>query len=224
MTTLPPVALADWHQRFPGLMAGSVYAVEPHARSDAARVLAVAGLDVHVDLMAESERMPAGVSLAELRDIANTVHRKAVGVHLIGSAEFVDATLPEVLPLQPGVVFLPWAAFTDDRARLIRATGGAAWIAIWREWEGLADPAWPAAPDGALVMLIEPGTRNNCVIERMSIVAACASEMPVAVDGGITEEIAPLCVSAGAQSLVVGRSLLLDLPTDPSPAIPCTQT
>jgi pentose-5-phosphate-3-epimerase len=30
----------------------------------------------------------------------------------------------------------------------------------------------------------------------------------VAVDGGVTEEIAPLCAAAGVQQMVVGRALL----------------
>jgi hypothetical protein len=201
--------LAPWHQRFPGLMAGSVYAAKPPARIGVAGALSAAGLDIHVDIMAESEGLPAGVSLAELRDIAATVGRARIGVHLIGSAEFVDWTLPEILPLRPGTVFLPWAAFTDERARIIRAVGSSAWIALWNEWDGIAEPRWPAAPDGLLVMLIEPGTRASSALGRLDIVAACSPEMPVAVDGGITEDIAPLCVAAGVQSMVVGRAMLI---------------
>jgi pentose-5-phosphate-3-epimerase len=204
--------LAPWHRGFPGLMAGSVYAAKPPARVAAARALSAAGLDVHVDIMADSEGLPIGVSLAELRDIACAVERARIGVHLIGSAEFVDRILPEILPFRPATVFLPWAAFTEERAGAIRTVGSAAWIALWNEWDGVADPRWPAAPDGALVMLIEPGTRDSCALARLGIVAACSSEMRVAVDGGITEDIAPLCVTAGVQSMVVGRALLLDLP------------
>jgi pentose-5-phosphate-3-epimerase len=200
--------LAPWHQQFPGLLAGSVYAVESSARVDVARTLSAACMDVHVDVMAESEGLSAGVSLAELADIAGAVHRSRLGVHLIGSAEFVDRTLPEILPLRPATVFLPWAAFTDERARRIRAVGAAAWIALWNEWDGMGRPQWPAPPDGVLVMLIEPGSRDRCRLDRLGIVTACAPEMLVAVDGGITENIAPLCVTAGVQSMVVGRALL----------------
>jgi pentose-5-phosphate-3-epimerase len=200
--------LAPWHQHFPGLLAGSVYAAEPSARVDASRTLSAACVDVHVDVMAESEGLPAGVSLRELSDIAGAVHRSRIGVHLVGSAEFVDRTLPEILPLRPATVFLPWAAFTDERARVIRAVGAAAWIALWNEWDGMGHPQWPTPPDGVLVMLIEPGSRDRCRLDRLGIVTACASEMLVAVDGGITETIAPLCVTAGVQSMVVGRALL----------------
>jgi hypothetical protein len=204
--------LAPWHQKFPGVIAGSVYAAKPPARVAVARALSAAGLDVHVDIMAETQGLPAGVSLSELRDITGAVGGARLGVQLIGSVEFVDRVLPRILPLRPATVFLPWAAFNGERARAIRGCGGAAWIALWNEWDGVEDPRWPAAPDGVLVMLIEPGTRDSSALDRLGIVTACSAELPVAVDGGITQDIAPLCVTAGAQSIVVGRALLLDLP------------
>lgn len=203
-------AIAAWHTDFPGLLAGSVYAA-PRSRLSAAQTLADEGIDVHIDVMAVSEGLPAGVSLAELQMISAAVDRNRVGVHLIGSADFVDAVLPKILPLRPGVVFLPWPTFTDDRADAVRAAGGSAWIALWREWDGFGDPQWPADPDGILVMLIEPGTRDGCRLDRLGLVTACTtsfSELPVAVDGGITEDVAPLCVAAGVRQMVVGRALL----------------
>jgi pentose-5-phosphate-3-epimerase len=203
-------ALASWHHDFPGLLAGSVYAASG-SRVAAAQELADAELDVHIDVMAVSEGLPAGVSLAELQMISAAVDRRRIGVHLIGSADFVDAVLPKILALRPGVVFLPWHAFTDERADAIRGCGGSAWIAVWREWDGLDAPQWPSEPDGVLVMLIEPGTRDSSRLDRLRLVTACTtrfSELPVAVDGGVTEEIAPLCAAAGAQQMVVGRALL----------------
>jgi hypothetical protein len=202
--------LAPWHHGFPGLLAGSVYAA-PDSRVDAALALAESGLDVHVDVMAVSEGLPAGVSLAELQMISAVVDRRKIGVHLIGSGDFVDAVLPKILTLRPGVVFLPWQAFSPDRAQAIRAHDGSAWITVWREWDGLGEPQWPTDPDGVLVMLIEPGTRDHCRLDRLGLVTACTtrfSELPVAVDGGVTEEIAPLCAAAGVQQMVVGRALL----------------
>jgi hypothetical protein len=190
-------ALASWHTEFPGMLAGSVYAA-PGSRLSAAEVLAETGLDVHVDVMAVSEGLPA-------------VERQRVGVHLIGSGDFVDAVLPKILALHPGVVFLPWQAFTPERADAIRAAGGSGWIALGREWDGLGDPKWPAEPDGVLVMLIEPGTRDGSQVDRLSLVTACTtrfSDLPVAVDGGITEDVARACAAAGVRQMVVGRALL----------------
>jgi pentose-5-phosphate-3-epimerase len=207
--------LAPWHQRFPGRLAGSVYAAAPDVRVDAAQALSAAGLDVHVDVMAEAEGLPAGVSLAELNRIAAAVDPALVGVHLIGSPDFVDTILQSVLAVRPAVVFLPWPAFTAERAGAVRAAGAQAWVALWQEWDGLDEssaPVWPSTPDGVLVMLIEPGTKDRCALGRLAVVTACAGDLPVAVDGGVTESVAELCVTAGASSIVVGRALLADPP------------
>lgn len=201
-------ALAAWHKDFPGRLAGSVYAVPSSQRTATALAMTEAGLDVHVDMMADSEGLPTGVSLVELADIAAAVGTSRLDVHLMGSEDFVDTTLPDVLRTAPAKVFLPWAAFTDDRAQTIRAAGSSAWITLWKEWDGISAPRWPARPDGVLVMLIEPGTRDRCRVDRLGIVTACAQDLPVIVDGGVTEDIAPLCVTAGVESMVVGRALL----------------
>jgi pentose-5-phosphate-3-epimerase len=203
--------LAPWHEGFSGRLAGSVYAAAPESRVDAAQALSAAGLDVHVDMMAEDEGLPAGVSIGDLHRIADTVDPARIGVHLIGSPSFVEETLPSVLAAGPGVVFVPWAAFTSDRTSAIRAAGAQAWVALWREWDvldGSSQPDYPATPDGVLVMLIEPGTSDRSAIGRLAVVTACAGDLPVAVDGGVTESLAELCVTAGAKSVVVGRALL----------------
>lgn len=204
----PATRLAPWHARFPGQLAGSVYAVPPAERQQTACELADAGLDVHVDMMAADEGLPIGVSVEELRSIAASVPSARIGVQLIGSAAFVDAALPEVLSTRPAKVFLPWHSFTDQRIRAVRTAGCSAWIALWTEWEGVGAPGWPAPPDGALVMLLEPGTAGTCRLNRLAIATACTAELPVIVDGGVTEEVAPLCVTAGVDSMVVGRALL----------------
>src|SRR4051812_38843707 len=67
-----------------------------------------------------------------------------LGVQLIGPVDCVDRVLPRILPLRPATVILPWAAFNGERARAMRGCGGAAWIALWNEWDGAEDPRWPA--------------------------------------------------------------------------------
>ncbi|WP_193048102.1 beta/alpha barrel domain-containing protein [Mycolicibacterium baixiangningiae] len=200
--------LAPWHREFPGLLAGSVYAVSPEARTAAALMMRDAGIDVHVDVMADGEGLPAGVSPAELSDIATALGPSRFDVHLIGSSGFVDDALPDVLSHAPQKVFLPWAAFTEERANAVRDAGGSAWVALWQEWDATGAPAWPTPPDGVLVMLIEPGTRARCRTDRLAIVRALAARLPVIVDGGVMKDIAPLCVTAGVESMVVGRALL----------------
>lgn len=204
--------LATWHERFHGQLAGSVYAAPSGSRVVAAQTLSAAGINVHVDVMAEEEGFPAGVSIAELADIVAAVGPRRVEVHLIGSAEFVDTKLLRILQLRPARVFLPWAAFTEQRADALRAVGSSAWIALWRECDGLdpSAPPWPATPDGLLVMLIEPGSQDRSAINRLNIVTACSGTLPVAVDGGVTELVAERSVAAGARSVVVGRALFGD--------------
>jgi hypothetical protein len=204
--------LAPWHERFHGRLVGSVYAAPYGSRIVAAQAISAAGMGVHVDVMADTEGLAAGVSMAELADIVAAVGPSRVEVHLIGSAEFVDTKLLRILQLRPAKVFLPWGAFTERRADALRAAGSSAWIALWREWDGLdpSAPPWSAIPDGLLVMLIEPGSRGRSAIGRLDVVTACAGALPVAVDGGVTESVAELSVAAGARSIVVGRALLGD--------------
>ncbi|MDT5326752.1 MAG: hypothetical protein QOF25_3904, partial [Mycobacterium sp.] len=187
MTAAP--YLAPWHARFRGQLAGSVYAAPPGSRVIAAQALSAAGIDVHVDVMAETEGLPVGVSMASLADIVAAIGPSRVEVHLIGSAEFVDTKLLRILQLRPAKVFLPWDAFTERRADALRAVGSSAWIVLWRGWGGRDHPAappWPATPDGVLVMLIEPGSRDQCAVGRLAVVTACVGDdLPVAVDGGV---------------------------------------
>jgi hypothetical protein len=204
--------LATWQERFHGQLAGSVYAAPSGSRVIAAQSFSDAGINVHVDVMAEGEGFPAGVSMAELSDIVAAVGPRRVEVHLIGSAEFVDTKLLRILQLRPAKVFLPWAAFTKRRADALRAVGSSAWITLWRECDGLdpSAPPWPATPDGLLVMPIEPGSQDRSAISRLDIVTACSGTLPVAVDGGVTELVAERSVAAGARSIVVGRALFGD--------------
>lgn len=207
-STARAARIAPWHTRFPQRLAGSVYAVSPSERPQTATALGEAGLEVHVDLMAAGEGLPVGVGLDELRVIAKRVSSERIGVHLIGSIDFVDEVLPTVLETRPAKVFLPWAAFTEHRATLVRAAGSSPWIALWTEWDGAGTPPWPTQPDGVLVMLIEPGSSDACRLDRLELATACAAVLPVIVDGGVTEDVVPLCIAAGVESMVVGRALL----------------
>lgn len=206
--------LASWHRHFPGRIAGSVYTAPPGERVSTARRLAATGIDVHVDMMSGDGGLPVGVSGDELLGISAGVARSRLGVQLIGSDAFVDAVLPGVLAASPAKVFLPWSSFTADRAATVRGAGSAAWIVIWDEWDGSGAPSWLVRPDGVLVMLIEPGTAGTARLSQLGVVAACAGDFPVDVDGGVTEDIAPLCITAGVESMVVGRALLGPGPAD----------
>jgi pentose-5-phosphate-3-epimerase len=146
--------------------------------------------------------VPATERARTARDLA------AAGVDVHVDMMASDEGLPDVLATRPGKVFLPWHSFTPERAEAVRAAGSAAWIALWDEWDGNSAPPWPAGPDGVLVMLIEPGTSGTCRLKQLAVVSACAGAIPVNVDGGVTEDVAPLCLTAGAETMVVGRALL----------------
>jgi hypothetical protein len=48
-------------------------------------------------------------------------------------------------------------------------------------------------------MLNQRGTRDTRSLGRLGVIEACASELPVSIDGGVTEAVSPLCLSAGTQ-------------------------
>jgi len=197
--------LALWHRNFPGLIAGSIHEVAPADRPALARLLSAHGLTVHV-------HATSGSDIAGLWTAVAATHPAPIDVHMIGSEAVVDDMLPAVLAARPGRVFLPFSAFTDHRAAVIRGADVRAWITVWDEWDDTSAPRWPADPDGVLVMLTEPGMTDGCRgAQHVKVAAACASQfpaVPVMVEGSITESFAPVCVAAGVQQMVVGRALL----------------
>jgi hypothetical protein len=153
----------------------------------------------------------------ELAKLAGGVlARESAGVYaLIGAVEdSVVVTVGRKMQLTGKVVTTSSgtsAIMAERMAHLLSVCGRAAvYLPAMDALHG--DPQWPARPDGVLVMLIEPGSGDRASIDRLALVTACSAEMPMAVDGGITEDIAPLCVTAGVELVVVGRALLVDLP------------
>jgi pentose-5-phosphate-3-epimerase len=70
--------------------------------------------------------------------------------------------------------------------------------------------------DGALVMFIEPGTKDSADPGQLSKVADLSGRLPVAVDGRITRDLASRCREHGASYLISGRDLLtltFDIPS-----------
>jgi hypothetical protein len=72
------------------------------------------------------------------------------------------------------------------------------------------DPSFevPESVDGALVMFIQPRTKQRADPAHLEKVSRLARILPVGVDGGITREIAAQCFQAGARYVVSGRDLL----------------
>jgi hypothetical protein len=201
--------LASWHREYRGLIAGSVYDAAPSDPGSLTRALTAEGVTVHVRVASRD-----GMSLPELRAIARLARPSLVDVHLNGPDDFVDGLLATVLAVRPARVFLPWMTFTESRANTIRGADIRAWITLRDEWDGSgSDAPWPITPDGVLAILTEPDADDDSDfrIERLAVVTDCIARypaLPVIAGGDITEAIAPLCVRAGVQQLVLGRALL----------------
>jgi hypothetical protein len=201
-----PWTLASWHREYPGLIAGSVYDAAPSDPASLVSALTAEDVTVHVRVAPRD-----GMSLPEVRVIARLARPSLVDVHLNGPDDFIDGVLAAVLAVRPARVFLPWMTFTESRADTIRGADVRAWITLRDEWDGEgSDAPWPITPDGVLVMLTEPDA-GVFRVDRLAVVTDCIARypaMPVIAGGDITEAIAPLCVRAGVQQLVVGRALL----------------
>lgn len=192
----------------PGLIAGSISAVAAGERAPFIETLVAEGLHVHVELMANGAR----AALIDLQAAATAIGLGRLSVQLTGSNDCIDDILDDVLAMRPVRVYLPWAAFTHRRAETIRAADVRACIAIWNECDHTTgSPRWITDPNGVLVMLNPPGTREPCQPHRLAIVITCIAHfpaIPVAVAGNITEDIAAQCRSAGVQQIVVAEALL----------------
>ena len=74
---------------------------------------------------------------------------------------------------------------------------------------GVVAPGVDGQVDGALVMLITPGTKQAADLDQLDKLARLVTKVPVGVDGGVTHRIAKECDDRGASYLVSGRDLLL---------------
>lgn len=61
--------------------------------------------------------------------------------------------------------------------------------------------------DGVLVMFIPPGTKQTADLTQLDKVARLSPKLPIAVDGGITRQIAQQCHDRGAGYLISGRDM-----------------
>lgn len=132
--------LVLWHRKFPGQISGSIHEAAPDDRRALTYLLSARGLTVHVHATA------ADYDAGALWAAAGAAHPSSIDVHMIGSKDFVDDLLRQVLAARPGRVFLPWSTFTDRRADVIRGADVRAWITLWDEWDDVSAPRWPADP------------------------------------------------------------------------------
>lgn len=216
--------LAGWSAALrKGQLAGSLFAVEAGRRLEAARLLDARGHRIHVDVILTNSGGQRGVSLGCLQAVREECPSAELDVHIIVPPGPVDVPVLDAVRTavnvagRAGVTLI---AMPNDLASLpglavvidhYRESGGK----VWAEVSPGDDGPVSDCTDGALVMLIPPGTLEDADPSLLDRVPAFRERVPVGVDGGVTEGIARKALAAGASHVVAGRSLFRhkDLPS-----------
>lgn len=214
------IAIAPWVADLrPATVAASLYALPPTDRVQGATAAHDAGCWVHVDVILRYREgagfSSIGVTIDQLAAVVDTLPGAAVDVHLIllgdSPAGLRDRAVDEVgeqlVRLAPTRVSAAPPILDRIGPRLRSANPG---VELWGElWPGLE---WTGSTpvDGALVMLIQPGTKQHADPDRLAATAHLAGLHPVGVDGGISREAAGEARRLGVSYLVLGRSLFAD--------------
>ncbi|MFT4232330.1 MAG: hypothetical protein QM606_06100 [Leucobacter sp.] len=224
----PGVGLASWATDLPaGAVAGSIYAVGPDRRIEAAKELAARGMPIHADLIlapgdgdggdgvgTAGRIVHLGVAPHEIRALRAALPDARIELHvilldgagLVGGSVEMRALTEFAREVGAERIVLPeWLAGDDAVCAAFAGSG----CAVWRELPPTYTVGDLAAGrfGGSLVMLIAPGTRDTADPALLERVAALAPSCDVAVDGGVTPELAVRALSSGAQYVVAGRSL-----------------
>jgi pentose-5-phosphate-3-epimerase len=208
------LSLAIWARNFaPGTISGSVYAVPAASRLQAARLLTERGHRVHVDLIITDDGTHTGVTPDELLLMHRAVPEARFDVHLI------LPTIEMIASVRSAAETAIWAAgevraeFFALAPRVLRDFADALEnlrtkeVPIWAEVSIGDDLTGLRRADGALVMLIESGTKNAADPSQLRKVARLAGTTPVGIDGGVTATVADDALQLGADVIVSGRSL-----------------
>lgn len=211
----PGVAVQPWDTP-PGVStAGSLLSLPPELQPAAAELLHAQGRWVHVDVLAAAGEAVGGVAVEVLVAVRAALPAARVEVHVIERADGPAAPgsgdlLDQLLAARPQRLFLPpaWCAAGNPASRRIRGSGGELWTEVAPTVDVDVVRGLAAAVDGALVMLIPPGTREAADLSRLETVRQLSGYLPVGVDGGVRPEHTAACLAAGAVHLVSGRALL----------------
>lgn len=198
-------------------LSGSIFAVAPEHRAETARTLDEAGLNVHVDIIVDAHGQHRGVTPDELRDARAKAPDARIEVHLMlddvasgdeapsRADQAIGETIAAAIEARAAVVVLPRAMHGEPAAAVaaLRKSGAR----VWSEVAPHEAASVPDGADGALVMLIRPGTRDEADPGLVARVSDLSSHLAVGVDGGVTPELAERCIAAGATTIVAGRAL-----------------
>jgi pentose-5-phosphate-3-epimerase len=208
------VRIAEWASTFePGTISGSVYAVPVSLRVEAARILTNQGQRVHIDFIIADDGRAVGVTPEDLLRVSKEVPEARFDAHLIlPERHLTEAVLKAAASaihalgqVQAETFALsPQAMETfSDLLRGLRERK----VAIWTEIPIGTDPTRLDPADGALIMLIESGTRKYADRSQLQKVTALARTTSVGIDGGVTATLAAEGRAAGAHLIVSGRAL-----------------
>jgi pentose-5-phosphate-3-epimerase len=211
------VVVEPWHRAFGDhLVGGSVYAVEPRLRVEAAVQLAAASCRVHADVILGLDDRHRGVSWDELAAIRRAAPTARIDLHLIAPGKSMDTVRLAEERRAIGTAVQIGAEFITVSNRCLslhataltgaRAAGTDLWLEVPPDKPGTDEPG--IAIDGVLVMLIEPGTKQVANLAHLEKVERLARTVQVAVDGGVTRKIAAKCLKLGARYAISGRDLL----------------
>ena len=211
--------IADWVGGFDqGSISGSVYAVPPSLRLEAARMLTSGGHRVHVDLIVAPDGAHTGVSPEELVLIWESVPGARLDVHLI----ILDAG-----PAAPDLAAPAWRSvkaairtaqqlkaetltLSPDAMRTfseILTSPSDTKPALWAEVAVGEEIPELRGVEGVLVMLIESGSRHAADRSQLRRIPALATLSKVGIDGGVNASVAAEARAAGAGLIVSGRAL-----------------
>ncbi|WP_405475888.1 hypothetical protein [Paenarthrobacter ilicis] len=217
MTAVPgtsSLGIARWAQTFePGIISGSVYAVPVARRTEAARILTSQGHRVHVDFIVSGDGQAVGITPEELLRMSEQVPAARFDVHLIIPDQAITepvltaaASAIHAVSQIRAETFALSAEAMETFADLLRSLRDRS-VSIWAEVPVGTDPSVIDGAEGALVMLIESGTRNEADRSQLRKVVTLAESTNVGIDGGVTAELAVEGLAAGASVVVSGRAL-----------------
>ncbi|MFV0434360.1 MAG: hypothetical protein ACK5LO_10305 [Leucobacter sp.] len=209
----------------PEKVAGSLYAVTPELRTEAAAELFARGMPIHIDLILAPSAdggalVHRGVSPEEVRRVRAALPDAHLDLHVIllsGAEREHDS--PEVVALcelaaevaAARVVLPERLAEHPEVSAVLEAAG----CETWRELRPAAPvpvtagEGSPGGKAGTLVMLIEPGTLDAADPMLVERVGELSGNTAVGVDGGVGPELAERALALGTDHVVAGRALFI---------------